>query len=309
MAHHLVMAAGVAFLSSELDRTREICERGEQLCAEECRGVTWERTNFQWLRAMTLALLGELSFLREYLNAQFAEARERQDVWKLMNLRLGFISLAWLAEDRPDAARAEALNAIRVSENRGLFRYLGCFSLAQVELFEKRPAVALEVLEAALPALRKSLILRMQDARVNLNDLRARCALANAASANDSDSFERSLRLARKCVRRIQREDAPNAEATVERLSGCLAAMVGRVDEAARRLRLSAELHERHQMHLYSRAALLQSAKLEGAACESDRGAAATWLLERGALSPGRLADLIAPLPTWVENGGFSRGY
>src|SRR5262249_35802978 len=146
-----------------------------------------------------------------------AQALERGNLYAAMNLSSYLMSIVKLAADDPAAARAGleetaarwSRRDYHVQHNHALW------AAVQIELYCGEGLAAWELLRQSWPALRRSLLLRVQFIRTSMLFLRARAALAAAVALRSSHPAEgRSLlTLADRDARRLSRERMPCPEA------------------------------------------------------------------------------------------------
>ena len=107
-----------------------------------------------------------------------AEARDRGDLYAVMNLSTYLLSIVRLAANEPDRARDEVGQAM-AHWSRGGYHIQHndqAWGMAQIELYAGRGGTAWDLISWNWPALSRSLLLRVQFVRVAMWQLRARCA-------------------------------------------------------------------------------------------------------------------------------------
>jgi hypothetical protein len=94
-----------SLLTGRFRRAREFSERAEKLFREQCTGAFWELAKARLIISTALAILGELKELGARLHEFQADARERGDLFAVIQLELmGGAAHAYLAADQPDIA-------------------------------------------------------------------------------------------------------------------------------------------------------------------------------------------------------------
>jgi hypothetical protein len=135
-----------------------------------------------------------------------------------------------LCDDEPQQVRD---NLERSSERlpRGAFliqHYYALWAECQLDLYSGDGAAALGRLEVAWPALRRSLLLRVQAVRIQLFEQHARAALTAAASrASPARARDDLLADVERTIRKIDRERVAWAEAVATALRASLATARG----------------------------------------------------------------------------------
>jgi hypothetical protein len=244
---------------------------------------------------MALVYLGELGEVGRRLPALLQDAEGRGDLFGSIRLRTRVLGIALLAEDDPERAASEIEEAIAQWSHQAFHipHYNALWSRATVALYAGDARGAWDRLAGAQRALRRSLILRAQLARVEMGYLRARCALARAVAGeheaawlaqaardagvlrSEATGWGDALAGLVEAGLAATRGDRSRALALVDRAeAGCDAAQMGLCAAAARRRR--GELLGGEAGH-----ALVESAD--------------AWMRQRDIRSPERMTALLAP--------------
>lgn len=216
----------VLFHGAEWSRSAAAAERGEALFSAQPIGLQREVSSVRFFWAVTQALLGRFDALGARLPDLVRNARERGDIFSLVNLRSGFPNLLWLARGDLPRARREAAEAMRDWPQSGFHVQHFCDLYARVghELYAGEAEQALAVTRAHWRDYERSLLSRIQFIRATCVDLRARAFLA-AATAR---SWRRAARLreVRRAAKALRAEGVEWARA-----------MAAALDAGATRLR------------------------------------------------------------------------
>jgi tetratricopeptide (TPR) repeat protein len=193
-------------------------DRALALWRTRCRGVAWEIVTAESFAVSALARLGRMQDLDRRLPPAIADVDARSDVYGSIGLRAGIPNLCWLAADAPDRARREADGAIARWPDAAFHiqHYLHLLAVSHVDLYRGDPWAAWDRLEAAWPRVRRSGLLRISSARVDLLALRGKVALAAATSHGPREAgraARRLLRITDAAARRLAREPAAPARA------------------------------------------------------------------------------------------------
>jgi hypothetical protein len=165
--------------------------------------------------------------------------------------------------------------------------------LAQIELYTGDAEVALKHVNGQWRALEKSMLLRIQGLRIDALHLRARAALAVAASRKNPGPL---LKSAGRLARRIEKEKMLWSSPFVELIRAGVANIRGEADESAALLSTAVEGFEIADMGLYAAAARRRLGQTLG----GDRGReliaeADAWMLKQTIKNPERLTRMLAP--------------
>lgn len=295
----LLCGAASAYFGNRWRAALCLCEEGEGLCRESGMGVTWELANLQLVSQRALAYLGEFETLRQRLSGKLREARDRDDRFAATNHRIGLPNLAWLVADDAAEARRQLDLALAGLPERpfGTHHYFALLAATHVDLYCGEPDAAWRRLSEAWPALRSSQILRLESVRTEMRQLRARCAIALAGTANTGAQRSALLRFALREARRIEREAIPFAPALAASLRAGAAACSGQAERALEHAEWAALAFERLEMGLHAAAARVQAARLSSSErARSLRREAETWMGHQGVIRPERIADVLVPI-------------
>jgi serine/threonine protein kinase len=277
-----------AFLRGEWRAARDLGREAEQVLRDSTRGTVWESTSAQSFGLAGMFYLGELRELTEVVPAKLREAEERGNLWFATGLRSWRTNVAWLALDDPDEARRQVDLANRQWSRDGfhLQHYYELLAHGQIDLYLGDGRAGLERTDTSWSALSGSLLLRVQNIRVEAHHLRARCAIAEASASGDP----RLLRVATKAARTIEREQLPWAIAIARLVDANIALVRG--DAGANAALLAAEQAlTAADMYLYAAVIRYRRAQLAG----GDTATARDELVALGARNPERIADMVMP--------------
>ena len=165
----------------------------EEILRYRCTGVTWEIASTQTFLLSSLIYLGEMREISLRVPVLLSAAEKRNNLYELTDLRTR-VNLLWLLNDDPDEARRQVIEAMQKWTQKGFHRqhYNALLALAQIELYTGNGLVAWKQVSGQWPALSDSMILRVQIIRIEALHLKARCALAAAASRRQKARAYRS---------------------------------------------------------------------------------------------------------------------
>jgi len=294
-----VMDALCTLLMGEWRSAWELSERAESVLLEQCTGVAWEQAA-NTLTAVAAALhLGEWSRLASYarnLPTVLRDARAKGDIHSMCNA-LGGAHIVFLGSDQPEAVEEfvrDAMSAFRHS----------CFTLPQFNLAMEAPVdialyrrdadLAWRLVDSMWSQLVASLLLRVQYVAILAFHLRARAAIAMAAS---SPSHAKGyLREAAQCARKIERQHVSWGDvlASVTRAgiasfhpdSGMTLDLLAAAETRARRAQMSLYVAGCQ----YRRGTLLGGPAGEALVAETAR-----WAQTEGVIAPSRVFDTFLP--------------
>ena len=254
IAHAQLCAAIAHFCLGRWQQSLEHIGEAHPILRDQCTGVAWELATASSFHICCLFYLGRLDQLRAFALRRLDIALERGDLYQATALRTTFGELAWLvADDIEEARRQVELAAQTWSQSSfQLQHYWALRANGYIDLYTGEGALAWERLSENWPALRRSLLLRVQVIRVQMVQLRANAAIA---AALDSGERERLLRSARRDARAIARERMPWSRPLAMLLRASLAVADDDPAAAVDELAAAEPLLEAQDMQMYAAAA------------------------------------------------------
>jgi hypothetical protein len=297
----VTLARGVtAYLEGRWRTAQEECDRAETVFRNRCTGVAWERNTANAFSLWGLSHQGEIAELSRRWPILRSQAQERGDLYAAMNLSSYLMSVVRLAADDPATARAELRETTAKWSHQGYHvqHNDALWAAVQIELYCGEGISAWDLIRRAWPALRGSLLLRVQFIRTSMHFLRARAALAAAVHLRSSSPTEaRSLiTAAGRDARRLEREGMPCPAAYARMIRGAVTALQGDQARAVPLLHEAVERFEAVDMRLCSAAVLRRLGELTGGTtgqAQVDR--ADDWMAHQSILNPSRMAAMILP--------------
>ncbi|MCC7537635.1 MAG: AAA family ATPase, partial [Deltaproteobacteria bacterium] len=276
--------------------TGELCARAEELLRARCTGVAWELAAAQFFGVVSLVQLGELRAMDARISVLLPEAEERGDVLASTNLRI-WRNIVLLAKDQPDEARRE-LRETELLWPAGEFHlahYYRLYALCQTDLYCGDDEAAWERASTSWKTLTRSLLLRIQNLRIEAHFLHARCALAAASRGHAGG--QSLVAVAADDARAVEREKVPWAVAIARTIGAQVAIAQRRPEEGAKLLADAAERFEGADMALHAALLRLVHGRLVGASAGAEEVAQASrWLATQDVERPERLARMLVPI-------------
>jgi hypothetical protein len=293
------LAAGMAaYLEGRPGDARVLCERAEAVF-RGCTGVWWEVGSARLFSLWSLFYLGEIGEMSRRLPAYLEEAEQRGDAYTAICLRTSVLNWHWLAADAPGRALAEVDDVMRGWSRQGFHSQHFWHMVANVNarLYCGDAEGAYRRVREDWVPLSQSLLLRVQIARIESFDLRARSALAVAQTMNAAGEREPLLRQVERDMRSLRREGTPTAHALAQLLeSGRLALASGDREEARRALAQAEQTCRDAGMALHAAVARRRAAAIGP---QPDRvralAEADTWFAAQGIKNPARAMATLTP--------------
>ncbi|APW59747.1 serine/threonine-protein kinase PknK [Paludisphaera borealis] len=296
----IAMVQGVGFLlMGEWRRAKLSFQDAETQFRNRCTGVTWELDTVHILSLWALYNMGELSAIKQRFATLQREAQDRGDLYAATALTNFFQTAIRIANDDSEGVdqRLDAMagrwpicgfTVQHVSVVRSVVHY---------ELYKGRVEDAWTRIEEVWPDFARSTLPRIQMIRIQMNELRARTALANAEQCPNSEPY---LHVVERQIRRLDREPPCWCEGHVHFLRAGVAACRKDAATALHELGEAARAYAKSDMLLLECVMRLRSAEIHGG--EQGRLQAES-IIERmkafGIAAPEFWAQMAAP--------GFSR--
>jgi hypothetical protein len=251
------IAAGAiaTFLQGRWYEARGPLIDAEERLRDRCVGVTFILSSVRTQLYRALMHLGDLDELAKRVPPTLREDEEAGNHYSSLNFRGGPMVLLGLAADEPERVRRELReSSAKLTRRRFLVQHYYCLlSEAQIDLYSGDALAALEGLRASWPALRRSMLLRVQAIRVGLLDQRARCAVAAAIVPGQPRA--KLLAEARGYLERLRREDNSWARSLTPMLRASLAAAHGDEALAIEQLKRAVDVFDDARMALHAASA------------------------------------------------------
>ncbi|MFQ5790097.1 MAG: serine/threonine-protein kinase PknK, partial [Acidobacteriota bacterium] len=292
-----------AYLGGRWRQARELLREAEEILLGSCTGVAWELSNVRFFSIASLFWLGELKELSRWLPDVLKNAGERGDLLLATQLRAWGAHLMYLAADQPDKAREEGRHAIERWSHQGFHiqHYEETWAQVNIALYSGDKRAAWDLVSERWPALKRSLLLRIQIIFIPALGMRAASALAAAASGIEPWKL---LRVAERDARRIEGEKVAWADPLAQLIRAGVVAMRGEVAVAVVLLASAEEGFEAVDMTLYAAVARRRRGELIGG--EQGRtlvNEADDWMTGQEIRNPGRMTAMLAPgrwtSPVW----------
>jgi serine/threonine protein kinase/tetratricopeptide (TPR) repeat protein len=269
----------------------ENCRRAEEILRDQCSGVAWELASARIMGLWALWYLGDVKEIARRLPRILRAAQQRGDLYAFTTCRTYFTPMAHLARDEAEDALEQGERALRRWSQRGFHfqHYFHLFASTQVLLYAGRFEAAHQRVAAEWPALRSSLLLSVQQNRVEALHFRARAELALGCASGDGKLVGQALARARA----IERARTPWGDGLALLIRAGADRASGRTDRAVHRLGQAGGALDRAGMQLYAAAARRGLAALTGDGTLA-RQTEAT-LTSLGVTNPARMAAMLAP--------------
>jgi serine/threonine protein kinase len=283
-----------ASLFGEWKKGYEYSDRALDILTRRCVGVALDIAIAQRFLLFSLMYLGEIRELCRRFPMTLAAAKERGNRYLATDLRTA-MNMVWLVDDDPGRAREEVISAMGEFSSRSflLQHYCALHALTQADLYTGAGIEAVRRVEEQWPALKQSLLLRIQTVRIEARYLRARSALAAAMAGEDQG---RCIRVAERMARSIADERMRWSKPIASLLWAASASLRGNHARAIDLLSSAVEGFSSVDMALYAAVARRQMGELLGddagrqMVTESDR-----WMTGQTVKHPQRLAQMLAP--------------
>jgi hypothetical protein len=255
------MGGTVEFYASRWRESLSLCAKAETILRERQSRSEWELMTSHVLSLASLAYLGDLRTLRARQTELLAEARQRGNMLAAICLASGVANIRWLAADDPDEAQRRADESLGPwKEDDFRFpQYLHLLACVNISLYRGDAAGAWQRIVSEWPRVLSSMSFQVQNFRVTLRHLRARCAVAllteTGPAAPSRWKREALLFVARRDARHLAVEDVAWATPLAHTLEAGIAAATGDRARAIAELATAAQAYRSVDMVLHAAAA------------------------------------------------------
>ena len=274
----------------------EALVRSETTFRDSCIGVTFLLNSVRSMLYRALASQGKLVELAARVPTVLRDVEKQADLFAIANMRSGPMVILGLRDDEPARVREELDDAnSRLPQDAFLIQhYYALLAECQLDFYASDGAAALGRLQTAWPALRRSLLLRVQTIRVLILEYRARAALTAALSRTSARN--ELLESVEKGAMQLEHERLPWSRAIATMLRGGLAAALGDESGATKTLEDAEKQLDAIDMRLHAAACRLRRGELvRGATGEALVREASARFTAEGVRKPEKMARLYLP--------------
>jgi len=266
-----------------------------RILREHCRGVDWEKITGQMAELRGLEEIGQMGEVFRRATGMAIEAEDRGDRYGAV-VAAGYVASSGVAVDRPDESRAQLHTALeRWSREGFLIQHLyAARSDVLADLYQGRAGDALQRVRETWFSIERAFLLRTPITRIDSHLMRARAALAVAASTS-KDTAE-LLRLCESDARLLGNEGRPDTTAHAAALRAGVARVRGDRERALGLLDEAEHAYERAEMALSRACVQRRSGELIGGDEGREQVARADeFMLAAGVVAPSRWVAVCAP--------------
>lgn len=295
------MAGAAHYLSGEWQQGLALLDQGATMLREHCTGVTWETDTVDVFALCCLFRMGRWGELADRLHWIGRNAQARGDIYAAVHNVLTVGWSGYLAEDRPAEGRRVLDEALATSSHQGssLMNYCSYVAgVTNIELYENRPLEAWERLNKSWGDFKRAFIFQIPMARVEAYDLRARCALACAATLEaGAKAREKWLRSAEADAKRIAHEKTLWTTTIAGILRACAASLRGQLGDALKYAQEARDAAHKSELPLFEAVASRRLGEFMNNELGQLQFAEADQAMRALAIrAPEKLAALIAPI-------------
>ena len=251
------------FLRGRWKQARKVLDASTQVRAS---GIAQWQANEPMFATNSCFFTGELQELLRRHSRVNGDALERGDLYTVVNLASTTTITVHLAADEPETARRQLRDAMKQWSQSGFLvqQWQAMAFEPDIDLYVGDGAAAYDRFARDLPALRRSFLLQVQFTRAITLYTQGRCAVASV----EARPALRGQRIAeaRRCARRLRRENMPWIETLAHTVEATVENAAGRRDACIAALRAVVASAERTDMAMHSRVARYRLGQLLGGA-------------------------------------------
>ena len=294
----LLAAGTAALMQGRWKASVDLLQRAETLLRENCTGLDFELHIAQNHALLAHLQLGNLREVERRLPHRIQTAREKGDLLAITNLQTSISPYLHLAQDDPARALREGQQALQGWSSSGYLvqHFHGLCAELNARLYLGDPDGAWAQLTSQMEPLRRSRLQRIQLVRIATLELRARCALALAMTADpDSRPGRAFFNLAHEDLLALEKEGTAYGEAFALKLQAMEALVLNRPEEASA-LFFQAEIaFQGCDMGLHAAVVRRFRGQLDGRPGADHIEAAEKWMQGQGILDPARYSAMLLP--------------
>jgi serine/threonine protein kinase len=292
----MLFAKGVeGYLVGEWQNSLDFCDQSEALLRANCTGVTWELDSTRTFALWDLIRLGEFAELTRRWPTLLAEAKERGDRYAVTNLSTHIMSIVRLAADDPATAHDQVEAAMGQWSQQGFHiqHHNALRARTDILLYKGAGEAAWNLMSAQRPKYAHSMLKRIQQTRIDVENWHARSALAAAATTSNPAPL---LSAALASARRLEQERMAWSDAQACLIRAGIAAGSGQTTSAVAILREASSRLDAVGLNAYAAAARARLGGLLGGNEGSSLLAQAhAWMAAKRVRHPARMTALLAP--------------
>lgn len=251
-------------LMGEFDKSIKHCRIAMQIMHDHCSDVAWEIAVAQETEISSLFLTGRIRELSQRAPEYVKHAVELGDLFQLTQMLVGPAAFRWLAIDDPVRAEREIEQGLA---NWPITSFDSLHAVALitrtiVDVYQNRPAIALERLDAQYNALKWSFVLKVELVKALFQIQYAQTILATAAAKPRRGPTLRKR--AARIIRTLKRIPLPWSNAMATALQAVSTAQAGDRDSAIDLFTTAIRGLEDHSLNLFAAAAKYRCGELIG---------------------------------------------
>lgn len=295
---HLLASGISAYEMGQIRTSADYCEAAEDLLRTQCSGVPWELASARLFGSWSRYRLGDIASLVDRVPALEREAAERGDLYGRLAMTLGCPRIAMLlVTDDPIGQRAIAEESIASwpGDWYQVQHYWADYCLLNIDLYANEPEIGWARIKKTWPLLEKALLLRVEEVKIYMSEVKARLALALAMRTNKRGPY---LRVVEKVARHLdQRSMIPWCGAMANLLRAQVAALEGNHPRELELLTYACTGFEIGELAGYEMVARLRLGALVGGTAGAEQVAVAqTWAHTARVANLTGLTRLLAPV-------------
>lgn len=288
-----------AYTNGRFDDARRLIRRARQRLADQCTGVVWERTAFQFLEFFPTYWLGDFEAFARQMPQMLEHAVERNDRFHVVALR-SWMYPAHLSADRPHQARADLEQALASWTRKGYHMQHFWYLQGSVEtaLYEGNGLIAWSLLEEHRRPLKRSLLLQNQIINQIFLSLTARGAVAALRRTPGYYTRWKLHRAANRAISKLRDSPPQWVQGLADVVEAELCVQRARIDEALDLLDVAERSLRAHDLDLHARAARRRRGELLGGGEGADLiRSAELWMREKGIENPTAMTAMLTAGP------------
>jgi tetratricopeptide (TPR) repeat protein len=289
------------YTDGKFEEGRRHIRQARKILEDQCTGVVWEMTAFQFLEFFPTYWVGDFEAFAQDMPKMLDKASARGDLFHTVALR-SWMYPAHLRADAPQKALDDLEQSRRDWTRQGYhmqhFWYLQ--GTVETALYEGNGITAWSLIEEHRGPLKRSLLLTSQIIQFIVHFLSARSAVAARRRTSGFFARWKLTRRARRAIKKLRASEAGWVDALADLAEAELMAQDDQPAEACELLKSAEHSLAANDMALYARAARRRRGELMGLADKAGTElvrSAEQWMTDMGIENPVAMTAMLTGAP------------
>jgi tetratricopeptide (TPR) repeat protein len=288
----LLMAGLGQVCQGNFEQAETLLRQAEDFLRENCSGVGWEISSAQAIGLWASWYRGRFAEITHRLPEMLRVAHQKGDLYAEITSQIIFQPMVDLVTDQPNLARQATTEALQRWSQKGFHfqHYFHLFAQTQIDMYQGCFSEAHYRIEGCWKELRGSMLLAIQQNRIEALHCRGRALVGHAQERGGDQAL---LSQAQQIVKKLKKEDAEWSLglALLLEAGACMVSQQQKI--AASCLDQAVPLLDKSKMDGYAAVARYALGIVDQR--DEEQAAASTFFSEQGIKNPARITQMFAP--------------